>query len=101
MPLPRFPRVEQDITLRVPSTATYQDVANYIEAHLATNRPDQTHHTLQPVDIYQSEDDPEHKNITFRLSIASFERTLTDDEVNGLLDTVAASAGSELGAERI
>lgn len=101
MPLPRFPRVEQDITLRVPRSVTYQALANCIEAHLATNRPDQTHHTLQPVGIYQPEDDSEHKNSTFRLSIASFERTLTDEEVNKLLDNVASKAGEELNAERI
>ena len=101
MPLPRFPRVEQDITLRVPSAVHYQDVAKFVESHLGGNRPDKTHHTLQPVAIYQPGNDSEHKNITFRLAIASFERTLTDDEVNKLLDQAATAAGEQFGAQRV
>ncbi|HEY5668167.1 MAG TPA: phenylalanine--tRNA ligase subunit beta [Candidatus Saccharimonadales bacterium] len=100
-PLPRFPKVEQDICLRVRGDLPYQELARFVEGHLDTNRPDQTHHTLEPIDIYQPEDQTNYKQITFRLSIASYERTLTDDEVNRLLDAVAAAAHDQFGAERI
>jgi phenylalanyl-tRNA synthetase beta subunit len=56
---------------------------------------------LWPLDIYQRENDREHKQITFRLSIASYEKTLTDAEVTGLFDQVAAKAKDQLGAQRI
>ncbi|HEX4662026.1 MAG TPA: hypothetical protein VH144_00255, partial [Candidatus Saccharimonadales bacterium] len=56
---------------------------------------------LSPVDIYQREDDQAHKQITLRFSLASYERTLTDDEVSKLLDHVAEAARNELQAERI
>jgi phenylalanyl-tRNA synthetase beta chain len=101
MPLPRFPKVEQDICLKVAADKTYAEVYEFVAAHLQTNRPDKTHHTLSPVDIYQREDDPDHKQITLRLSIASFERTLTDQEVNTLLDHIATAAKTSLNAERI
>ncbi|HSX36020.1 MAG TPA: phenylalanine--tRNA ligase subunit beta [Patescibacteria group bacterium] len=100
-PLPRFPAVTQDICLKVPAETTYAEVYDFVEGHLARNRPDQTHHTLTPVDIYQREDDQAHKQITLHLSLASFERTLTDQEVNKLLDSVAAAAATALHAERI
>jgi phenylalanyl-tRNA synthetase beta chain len=100
MQLPRFPKLEQDICLRVGSDVTYQQLRTFVESHLDTNRPDQTHHTLSPVDIYQREGE-DKKQITFRLSIASFERTLTDEEVNKLLEDVAAAAKESFGAERI
>lgn len=99
--LPRFPKVEQDICLKVPSSVTYEDTFQFVWDHVAGNKPDQTYYMLGPVDIYQREDDPEHRQLTFRLSIASYERTLTTDEVNGLLDSVAKKAAETLQAEHI
>ena len=55
-------------------------------------------HGLSPVDIYKRSEDGAHKQITFRLSIASYERTLTDNEVNKLLDEVAEAAKEQFGA---
>lgn len=99
--LPRFPKVEQDICLRVPAGTPYQDVFDFVWSHLDQHRPDATYHTLGPVDIYQRDDDPEHKQITLRLTLASYERTLTDQEVSKLLDEVADAAKKELHAQRI
>lgn len=99
--LPRFPKVEQDICLKVDSNLSYQDLFDFVWKHLDKNRPDRTFHSLAPVDIYQREDDQSHKQITLRFSIASYERTLTDQEVNALLDNVAQDAKQQFGAERI
>lgn len=99
--MPRFPKVEQDICLKVPASTPYQQVFDFVQAHLTQNRPDKTHHILEPLDIYQREGDPEHKQITLRLSLASFERTLTDQEVATLLDEVATAARDQLQAERV
>ncbi|HUS26405.1 MAG TPA: phenylalanine--tRNA ligase subunit beta [Nevskiaceae bacterium] len=99
--LPRFPKVEQDICLKVDAGKTYQEVYDFVSQHLGEHRPDKTHHTLTPIDIYQREGDTQAKQITLRLSIASFERTLTDDEVHALLDRVAQAAQEHLGAERV
>ncbi len=99
--LPRFPKVEQDICLRVPASTTYQEVFDFVWSHLNEKRPDATYHTLGPVDIYQREGDTDNKQITLRLSLASFERTLTDAEVNDILDKVAAAASKGLGAQRV
>jgi phenylalanyl-tRNA synthetase beta chain len=99
--LPRFPRVEQDICLKVPAATPYAEVYSFVESHLNGNRPDKTYHTLSPLDIYQREDDMGHKQITLRLQIASFERTLTDDEVAKLLTGVATAAEGALHAERV
>ena len=99
--LPRFPKVEQDICLKVPMNVPYDELFRFVWTHLDQNRPDQTYHMLGPVDIYQRPDDTAHKQITLRLSIASYERTLTDSEVNTLLDRVADAAHEQLGAERV
>jgi len=101
VPLSRFPKVTQDITLKASGSLSYQELHQFMEAELAKVQPAETLLTLEPVDIYQREDDSEHKQITLRLNITSYERTLTDTEVNHLLDTVAAAAKEKFNAERI
>lgn len=100
-PLPRFPKVKQDITLRVPADLSFQELDAYVWTELGKVRPQHVLHTLTPVDIYQAEDDKAHKNITLRLSIASYERTLTDKEVAKLFDVVTTSAKDKFGAQRV
>ena len=97
-PLSRFPKVEQDISLKVPDTINYQELASFIGDNLET--PINSTFALAPIDIYQPEG-AEYRHVTFRLSLASYERTLKAEEVNGLLDSVATAAKDKLGAERL
>lgn len=98
--LPDYPRLNQDISLKVPSDLSYQKLYELLVEELDKHKPPKTSSSLIPLDIFQKEGDKEHKNVTFRLSIASFERTLTDLEVNLLLEKIAESAKS-LGAIRL
>lgn len=97
----RFPKVEQDICLKVDADRTYGDVFNFMQAKFADIEPENTAWELSPIDIYQRQDDLKHKQITLRLSIASFDKTLTDAEVARMLDQVADAAAQGLGAQRI
>ena len=100
-PLPRFPKVTQDVTLRIAAELSYQELFDFLAGELDKAKPENSLAGLEPIDIYQKEADREHKNVTFRLSIASYERTLTDAEVNKLLDALAAAAKEKFGAERL
>ncbi|HET7320800.1 MAG TPA: phenylalanine--tRNA ligase subunit beta [Candidatus Saccharimonadales bacterium] len=97
--LPKYPKVTQDISLKVPSKVQYGELEELITTELTKAKPENSQAGIQSLDIYQRED--AHKQIAFRVSIASYERTLTDHEVNALLDQVAAAAKSKLGAERL
>lgn len=99
-PLPRFPKVTQDITLKVSADLSYQELSDFLQDQLDKAKPQETLFSLSPLDIFQPEK-AHHKNVTFRLTIASYERTLTDAEVNKLLDEVAAAAKTKFSAERI
>jgi phenylalanyl-tRNA synthetase beta chain len=99
--LPKFPKVEQDICLRVDTKLDYQELRDFVEAEINKAKPDQTLSSLGPVDIYQRKEDVEHKQITFRMTIASYERTLTDQEVAKILDKVALAAKDKFAAERV
>lgn len=100
-PLSRFPKVEQDICFRLPAATPFQQIFDLVENQVGKLRPEQTHVSIAPVDIYQRKDDHDHKQITLRISLVSYERTLTDQEVSRLLDTVAQAAAKDLSAERI
>jgi phenylalanyl-tRNA synthetase beta chain len=101
MPLSRFPKVEQDICLKVPTDVTYQQVYDLVLQKLNAIRSHTTTLTLSPVDIYQREDDKTNKQVTLRVSMADHEKTMTDAEVSNLLDQVAITAHDELGAARV
>jgi phenylalanyl-tRNA synthetase beta subunit len=97
VPVSRFPKVEQDITLRVPSGLPYGKLDTFITEELY--QVQNAHFTLTPLDIFQQEDS--HKNITFRIALSSYDRTLKAEEVNKLLDGIAAKAAESLQAERV
>jgi len=99
--LPRFPKVEQDICLKVLADLSYQELHNFVWDKLSEVQPENVYSTLAPVDIYQRHDDLEHKQITFRFSIASYDKTMTDAEVSKMLDHVVAEAARAFTAERI
>lgn len=100
-PLSRFPKVAQDMTLRVSADLPYQELDGLVAEQIAALKPERSYTKLLPIDIFQREDDKAHKQITFRLEIASYDRTLTDPEVNKLLDEVAKAAKAKFGAERV
>lgn len=99
--LPRFPKVEQDICLRVPANLAYQTLFDFAQETLAEVEPENTYAALSPLDIYQRDDNKEHKQITFRYSIASYDKTMTDAEVSHMLDHLAAAAQKAYAAERV
>ena len=83
----------------MPVELSYGDLSRHLNQNIQT--PDKTTFEFAPVDVYMGEQDKAHKHITLRLSIASYERTLTSEEVNSMLDKVADSAKAKFGAERI
>jgi phenylalanyl-tRNA synthetase beta chain len=99
--VPRFPGLQQDISLKVAADLPYAELYNFVRNELESILPEQVRSSVAPVDIYQREDDQGHKQVTLRLAIASYERTLKADEVNGFLDAVAAKASERFGAERV
>ena len=97
----RFPGVKQDITLKVSADLSYDELFNFVKTELKNNAPDNTHTELEGIDIFQKEDDKSHKQVTFRATVTGRDRTLTDKEINGVLDAVAELAKSKISANRI
>jgi phenylalanyl-tRNA synthetase beta chain len=101
-PLNRFPSLEQDITLRSDAKMPYIRLVEFVEAQLAESANEHSYiYQLLPIDIFQKEDESEHKQTTWRIILSHPERTLTTDETNKLLDKIADEAKKKLNAERI
>lgn len=99
-PLSKFPKIEQDMSLQVAASTSYNDVYDCITNALQIAKPDDTRADIEPIDIYQPSDGST-KNITLRIKIVSFERTLQSGAINDLLDRVATAAHETLGATRL
>ncbi|HVC35922.1 MAG TPA: phenylalanine--tRNA ligase subunit beta [Candidatus Dormibacteraeota bacterium] len=99
--LSRFPSTFQDICLKVPAGLAYAELFDFLSAELAKIQPPKSHAQLTPLDIYSRPDDLQHKQMTWRLEIVSYQKTMTDQEVNSLLDSLAESANQKFAAERV
>lgn len=101
VPLSRYPSVDQDISLRVPSHVNYGELLTLLDKIVGDLKPQHSYAVLQPLDIYKRAEDTEHKQITLRLTIKSYQKTLTDTEVNNMLDEAAKKAEDVFKAKRI
>ncbi len=99
--LPKYPKVEQDMSLKVASDVSYQNLAELLEASLEKIKPEHTLATLEPLSIYQKQQSDKFKQIAFRLNIASYEKTMVASEVNKLLDELALAVNKKFGASRV
>lgn len=101
IPVPRFPKVTQDITLKLSAEVPYRQVYDAVWTHLGDKKTEDMLLSLMPLDIYQNPADKEFKHVTLRLNVASYEKTMTDAEVSAMLDEAARAAHEQLGAERV
>jgi len=99
--IPKFPYVRQDITLKTAFSNDYQSVYAAINNALNDLKPKDTIAKFSPLDIYVPDKEKDIKHYSFRLEIASYDRTLTDTEVNILLDNIAKSVSEKINSLRV
>jgi phenylalanyl-tRNA synthetase beta subunit len=98
-PLLKFPATEQDVCLKVASSVKYGQIEQLVRDSLLAD--ERLRIVISPLDIYQREDDTEHVQITFRITLQHHDRTLTTNEVNDMLDNLVQKIDTAIGAERI
>jgi phenylalanyl-tRNA synthetase beta chain len=99
--LPKFPKIHQDICFRVPSQLSYTNLFSALWDEIEKNKPDNTYFELGALDIFKKPDQEEFKQITFRLLISAYDRTLTTDLINELVSKVANKLNELIGSELI
>ena len=101
-PLSAYPKSEQDITFKVESKTVVHDLLDFVSTQLEEETKDSGYISKIAVrNIYQSEDDKKHLNITLRLWLSHPAKTLKTDEVNLLLDNIAKRVHEKLAAVRV
>jgi phenylalanyl-tRNA synthetase beta chain len=99
--LSSYPRVEQDICFKVSIDLRYQELKSLLNEELKAVSGDSAIFSINPVDIYKREDDPNHKQITFHITLNSYEKTLTSAEANQTLVRLGEVAAAKFQAEVI
>lgn len=84
-PLSRYPGTERDICFQIAETVPYEAIAQTAQEALDAT---QLITTLEPLDIYQPEGGTV-KNITIRITLASYDKTLTGEEVAEVVQSVS------------
>lgn len=101
VPLAKYPSTEQDLCLKVDAKITYEELFENVSKLAQDNKPVDVNVDISLVDIYQDEKDKAYKQITLRLTLVSYERTLTTDIPNKLLSEIADGTHKSLKAERV
>ena len=96
--LSRYPKIDQDICFRVPEKIKYADLYNMVKLEINKYFKN-TQISLVPLDIFKDQDS-KNKQITFRLSLNSYTKTLKGsdlkDLMNGLKDKVTDDFEGEI-----
>ncbi len=101
VPLSRFPSAEQDISFRVKPEVSFGELTHTMQGGLIKAQADHGYSfVMTPLDIYLS-DDRQEKHVAFRIRLTHAQRTLTTDETNRLLESLAADMQQIHHAERL
>lgn len=91
----KFPSIKKDIALVVDKNIEAQSISNTLKK-AAGNKLD----NIEIFDIYEGKGIEEGKrSIAFSLTFTSFEKTLTDEEINPILEKIIQIAEKEFKAE--
>lgn len=94
-PLPKFPATSRDIAVLLDASMNVGEIEKIIKKQ---NSPILESYKL--FDVYQGEQvGKDKKSVAYSLSFRADDRTLTDEEVNAVMDKILDALQKELGAE--
>ncbi|USN96996.1 MAG: phenylalanine--tRNA ligase subunit beta [Candidatus Nomurabacteria bacterium] len=96
-PLSKFPSAERDVTLQVSRDSSFTDVEGAVIESLSSTGLDVL---VSPLGIYQP-DEGDTKNVTLRLKLTSYEKTMTGDEVAVIMRALEQHVSSKINASII
>lgn len=96
-PLSKFPSTTRDLTIKLSADINFQSVFSSLSSYLASVVP---HTKILPLSIYQAPAS-NTKNLSFRLTFISLEKTFTSDEIADIMDEITKHLATEFSAVAI
>ncbi|MDY2763892.1 phenylalanine--tRNA ligase subunit beta [Campylobacter sp.] len=93
-PYSSFPATSRDLSVLVSSELKYEQIKECIEALKVENLQ-----SFYPTDLYSDKSLGDKKSLTISFSFQSNEKTLTDDEINTLMQRILDALKESLGVE--
>lgn len=93
--LSKYPSTSRDISFKVANDVMYGQIIALAETALADGIADTV---ITPFDIYQAEGE-DKKTVTISVAITPYDKTLSSDEANQIVDKLTASVVGETDAE--
>lgn len=91
----KFPKVKKDLSLVVDKNVKAEDISKTIKKAGGSNLAD-----VEAFDVYEGKGIEEGKrSLAFSLTFMSFDKTLTDEEINPILEKIIATLEKEYKAE--
>ena len=90
-PIPKYPKIRQDITVSVPLDTSFSTVRAGLEQALFSQL-DETYYASVGFPVIYCPDGATSKNISFTVWLANYNKTLSSDLLNSLLDKAATKA---------
>ncbi len=97
-PLSKYPKISQDITLKLPADISFAEIIGMIAGVLARQ---EVKSFITPVDVYQPKEDASSKHVSLRITAWSTQKTMRTEELSAVLDEIALTADNQLDAERL
>lgn len=94
-PSSKYPGTERDVCFQVAADMPYAELFDATKKAIADSG---LITSVSPIDIYQPESG-DTKNITFRVSLASYNKTLTSDDASLAIDAIVSAVTSTLDAK--
>lgn len=93
-PLPKYPAVSRDIAVLVKEDTLVREIEKRIEKCAGKLLEE-----VKLFDIYQGKQVPEGmKSVAYAITFRAADRTLTDEEISGIMDKMVKKLSDELGA---
>lgn len=94
-PISRYPSISQDVSIKVNRGVLYQDLFNTTLSVLESK----LNPSLSLLSIYSGEDDSSHKTVTFRISLVSNSKTLTNKEATDEIKKIEIAVSKAYNGE--
>ncbi len=98
-PLSRYPSISLDITLQTDSSTSFAEVKNALVESIESSAPEDLSVKIESLDVFSK--DSNHKNTSFRIVATSYQRTLTTDTLNIILDKASDHLNKTIKASRV